>query len=389
MRDWDFVRSQPVGVRHLGDGIAVPSPSDAARRVRRYLLLSGAQELTYPYWSDRVDRDTGEITKRSEFRLAICGREPVADEVRIYRHGPTVGYGGLMRCGNVWGCVVCSAKVLRRRAEQIGALFQAVHASGGSAVMVTFTAGHKREDRLIDLLTQIKTALRRMSQSRGYRDVVSDRSGMVVAAEITWGERNGWHPHSHQAWFFPFCPSPDCDRLADLLFPLWQKACAGVGLETREFFRGRRVGVDVRPAWDASEYLAKFDRERDWDLPSEMTAGRMKVGRASSLTPWGLLEDAILRGRDSPAAELWIEYLRATKGYECVSLRGARALLVDHGLPTTYDDWVDANAPGEGQVLGTLSARSFDRVVRQGGLGQLLEAARSAGLPGIAKELGS
>ena len=79
MRDWDFVRSEPVGVRHLGDGLAVPSPSDAARRVRRYLLLAGAQELTYPYWSERVDRETGEITKRSEFRLAICGREPVAD----------------------------------------------------------------------------------------------------------------------------------------------------------------------------------------------------------------------------------------------------------------------------------------------------------------------
>jgi hypothetical protein len=114
----------------------------------------------------------------------------------------------------------------------------------------------------------------------------------------------------------------------------------------------------------------------------------MKVGRASSLTPWGLLEDAILRGRDSPSAELWIEYLRATKGYECVSLRGARALLLECGLPTTYDDWVDANAPGEGEVLGTLSSRSFDRVVRQGGLGQLLEAARAEGLPGIAKELG-
>lgn len=387
MRDWDFVRCEPVGVRHLGDGLAVPSPSDAARRVRRYLLLAGAQELTYPYWSERVDRETGEITKRSEFRLAICGREPIADQVRIYRNGPSLGYSGLMRCGNVWGCVVCSAKVLRRRAEQLGALFQAVHASGGSAVMVTFTAGHNCDDRLVDLLAQVKTALRKMSQSRGYRELVTTRSGLIVAAEITWSERNGWHPHSHQAWFFPFCPAPDGDRLADSLFPLWHKACTSVGLETREFFHGRRIGVDVRPAWDASEYLTKFDRERDWDLSSEMTAGRMKVGRGSSLTPWGLLEDAILRGRDSPAASLWIEYLRATKGYECVSLRGARTLLTANSLPTTYDDWVDANSAGEGEVIGTLSPHSFEQVLRQGGLGQLLEAARSEGLAGIVRAL--
>lgn len=41
--------------------------------------------------------------------------------------------------------------------------------------------------------------------------------------------------------------------------------------------------------------LTKFDRERSWDLPSEMTAGRMKIGRGQSLTPWALLEEAIIR----------------------------------------------------------------------------------------------
>lgn len=389
MRDLEYLRSQPVGVRHLGDGLAVPAASEAARRVRRFVLQAGAQDLCWPYWREAIDRETGEISKKSEFRLAVCGREPVRSGVRIYRHGPSIGYSGLMRCGNVWGCVICATKVLRRRAEQIGALFRAVHASGGSAVMATFTASHSLDDKLGDLLARLKQALRNLGKDGGYSRLVAVRSGTVLATEVTYSPRSGWHPHSHQAWFYPPGVPVDCDDLAARLFPLWQRACAKVGLDTLESYRGHRVGVDVRPSWDASEYLAKWGREREWDLAAEVTAGRIKLGRGQSLTPWAILEDAILRGKGSPAADLWIEYLRGTKGFHCVSLRGARDLLLAHELPTSYDDWVDANDPGEGEVVGTVGADAFHRVVRAGGLGRLLEAARADGLSGLDAELQS
>lgn len=255
--------------------------------------------------------------------------------------------------------------------------------------MVTFTAAHRLEHPLSDTLSRLKKALRAMTAQRAYVDIVSTRTAMVNTTEITWAERNGWHPHSHQAWFWPFRPGPDPEALASRLYPLWQRVCARHGLETLEYYKDRRIGVDVREAWDASEYLAKFDRERDWDLPSEMTAGRLKTGRSGSFTPWGILEEAVIRGKDSRAADLWIEYLRATRGYDCVSLRGARDLLKRYDLPTTYDDWADANAPGEGEVIGTISGASYDRVVRSGGLGRLLEAARTDGYFGLARELGA
>lgn len=91
MRDADFCRSLPVGVRHLGDGVAVPAPAPEARRVRRFLLLHGCQDLVYPFWRERVDAQTGEIKRRSEFRVSVCGREAVGDEVRVYRQGSAVG----------------------------------------------------------------------------------------------------------------------------------------------------------------------------------------------------------------------------------------------------------------------------------------------------------
>jgi hypothetical protein len=386
VRDGEYCRSLPVGVRHLADGVAVPAPAAEALRVRRFLLLQGCQELVYPYWHERTDRDTGEIKQRSEFRVSVCCREPVSDGVRVYRNGPAVGYGGVMRCGSVWGCVVCCAKVMRRRGEQISALFDAVHVRGGTAVMVTFTAGHDVADKLANLLDAFKAAQRSMSQSKRYRNLVAGREGSVTVTEITYG-RNGWHPHQHQAWFFADGFAPEPEQLASALFPLWRAACEGVGLHTIERIGSHRVGVDVVRAWDASEYLAKFDRERDWSLSSEMTSGRLKTAEGGGITPWGILEDAIIRGKDSPAAALWIEYLRATKGKACISLKGAAKLCKHVGIPVAIDDFADANDVGQGEVIGTLSASAFDTVVRAGGLGRLLEAARRGGLSELDREL--
>jgi hypothetical protein len=255
--------------------------------------------------------------------------------------------------------------------------------------MITYTAAHGLGDPLAELLTAFKAAQRRLSQAKQYRALVRDRPGQVVATEIKYSDRNGWHPHQHQAWFYPM-PMPDevVEDLAASLFPMWQRAAEAEGLHTEEFYRGRRIGVDVRRAWDASEYLAKFDRERDWSLSAEMTAGRLKLGGSGSMTPWSILEQAIISGKDSSAAELWIEYLRATKGKACISLKGAKALCEEIGLPINIDDYADANQAGDESItIGTLSAGSFDRVVRHGGLGRLLEAARKGGLPALDAEL--
>jgi hypothetical protein len=384
--DADFVRAEPVGVRHLADNIAVAAASDAAVRVKRFLLLHGCQQLVYPFWRERTDSETGEIKKRSEFRVSVCCRHPVADEVKIYRHDTAIGYSSLMRCGNVYGCTVCCAKIMRRRGEQIAALFQAVHERGGSAMMITFTAGHSITDPLSQLLLRFKKAKAALEKSRVYRDLMLGSCGHVCTTETPYGE-HGWHVHQHDARFFRAGFWLDADELAAAIFPVWQRSCECCGLHTIEFFKGRRIGVDVRRAWDASEYLTKFDRERDWSLSAEMTSGRLKTGGSGLVTPWGILEDAIIRGKDSPAAALWIEYLRATKGKACVSLRGASKLCKEVGIPVALDDFVDANDVGEGEVVGTISADAFDRVVRGGGLGRLLEAARRGGLSGLEKEL--
>ncbi len=385
MLDLEFIRQQKVGVRHLADGVAVPAPSEEALRVKRFLMLGGCQELVYPFWRDRTDGETGEIKRRSEFRVSICMRQPVsADGVQVWRNGDRVGLSGLMRCGSAWGCPVCCAKVMSVRQKQIGALFRGVLGEGGKAAMVTLTCGHERGDSLFELLSKFKTAHQALIRHRAFKQLVRDRAGAVVATEIMWGAEHGWHPHQHQAWFWLAGPGYSWDDLADQLYFLWEKVAGSLGLRTIREWRGKRIGVDVRAAWDASEYLAKFDREREWSLDAELTAGRIKTSSKGSLTPWALLEEGICRGNDSAPAGLFVEYLRATRGKAVISLKGAKALCERYGVDTNVDDFADANKSGESEVFATLSAKAYDTIVRNGGVGQFLEAARKLGQVGAA-----
>jgi hypothetical protein len=377
VNDVDYAKTLPVGVRHVGDNCAVPALDDKAVRMRRHILLAGCQNLVWPYWREAIAHDTGEISKKSEFRVSVCCRHSVDDVVKIYQNQSAVGYSGITRCGNVWACPVCCAKVMRRRAEQIGALFDAVHKAGGSALMVTYTASTNSQQNLSWQISAFKNAFRSMTQSKKFRLITKNRTGSVSAFEITYNSQKGvFHPHFHVVDFYAG-ESPDCDFYADSIFVCWDEACKKHGLTTLANYRGRRIGVDVRQSWDASEYLTKFDRERSWSLSSEMTAGRLKTAQGQSMTPWALLEDAIVRGKDSPAAALWVEYLRATKGKSVISIKAAKSLLESFGLPCTLNDLADANKTGVGEVIASISAAQFDRAVRDGRLGQLLEAARN------------
>ena len=374
--DLRFIESQPLAVKHFADHNSRLVATPEALRVKRHVLRAGNQNLLFPYWIEKIDQSTGEITKKSEFRLQVCGRHLVDGEWSIYSHGESVGFSGVMRCGNVWGCVFCASKIMRIQGERIGQIFDHVTSINGASFLVTYTASHQLTTPLIDQLDAFKNAKKFLIKSRSYAHIIQCRLGSVSATEITYNDRSGWHPHQHDAWFFPSGLHVDAEKLADELFDCWKNSCSKFGLETTKYFLGRRVGVDVRKAWNASEYMTKFDRERDWSLSAEMTTGRLKGSKGQSVTPWTILEYAIIHGRDSGDFKLWLEYLRATKGKSVVSLKSCRKLLLELGLPTSFDDYKDANKQGDGEVLGTFSPESFHQIIKAGGMGRVLEQAR-------------
>ncbi|WP_033818575.1 hypothetical protein, partial [Kitasatospora sp. MBT63] len=63
---------------------------------------------------------------------------------------------GVLKCGRIWLCPICSAKIRNRRSREISSAIVKWIKAGGSAYAVTFTPRHTRASRLADLMDAIQ-----------------------------------------------------------------------------------------------------------------------------------------------------------------------------------------------------------------------------------------
>nr|AAA98339.1 replication-associated protein [Plasmid pSB24.2] len=130
---------------------------------------------------------------------------------------------GLLKCGRIWLCPVCSGQDPARPSEEITEAVVSWLQQGGWAYLVTFTARHTAADRLSDLMDALQGTRadaetgtkrrpgayqrlitgaawagdkRRKSNQEGIRGRIG-YIGMIRATEVTVGEGAGWHPHIH------------------------------------------------------------------------------------------------------------------------------------------------------------------------------------------------
>jgi hypothetical protein len=88
---------------------------------------------------------------------------------------------------------------------------------------VTFTLRHNRSMALAPLRKLLALAYSELKAGRpgaALRDALG-YVGDIKAAEQTWGERNGWHPHLHAPWMFNRRPS--AEELKTLLSDRWRR----------------------------------------------------------------------------------------------------------------------------------------------------------------------
>lgn len=247
-------------------------------------------------------------------------------------------FGGLQTCCSVWACPVCSAKITERRRVEVREAIDAWNAMqmppagtdfdwhppmaapgpfrGGEVVMASFTVRHKSTDKLKALVRGLRRALGRLSAGKEGQKLRSlyGVMGMVRSVEVTWGEKNGFHPHVHMLIFVQ--PGCQFDLLWLHLRKQWDSALRLEGM--REV---TERGVDLRWAnEDAADYVTK----NSWDIEHEIAKGPMKQGREDSLTPPQLLRlHADAPGeldkdtgelRWSRWGRLWREYAHEMKG---------------------------------------------------------------------------
>jgi len=276
-----------VKLKQCGNGYAVLKDSNDFRS-ERYLLQNKAAEFLRPFKNPRG----------GYWRVTKCLRTCVASDVVVLR-SPEVEscyYGNLMVCGSVWTCPICASKITQRRRLQLESILNLHSSVNGLMVMVTLTFSHTKNDNLVKLLgrgdqsTGLRRALNLFRNTRIYRRLLKSIGyvGLIRALEVTYSDRNGWHPHTHELFLLDGSVSiPEVIKLlkSSSLFRVWLSSCrkAGLGLPNKTY------GINVVPAFDPSNYLQKFGYEQKWGVSNELTKQHLKKGRFKSLSPFDFL----------------------------------------------------------------------------------------------------
>ena len=138
-------------------------------------------------------------------RLNACYRSPRQKQgnATLYHSQATerAFWHGLITCGQVWLCPVCAVKISSRRLQEIKV---ALDDKRTNWMMMTFTIQHHRGNELSGLITDLNDAVRKLYQSRVWKDIKKDYSlvGSISGFEIRYSQKSGWHPHRHIIYAF-------------------------------------------------------------------------------------------------------------------------------------------------------------------------------------------
>lgn len=283
-------------------------------------------------------------------RTKACRRKRVSPTVQLVRMPDgSKRVSGVLSCGSVWACPVCSQRVCSHRADELKTCVR--EWQQGSVQMVTLTVRHALGNDLRKVRRGVAGAWRRVWQGRQAK-LLRARFHLkhhVRALEVTHGE-NGWHPHLHVLLFCSEAPAP---AALEYLRELWTAAVES------------ELGREHAPDWShgvvmteggAGRYLAK--------MGLEIAHHHTKTGRRSSRTPWEIALDAV--SGDERSAGLWRGYCRDMKGAR--QLTWSRGMRRFFGLGLRDSDAAvvaaDESSPADGAVLAEWDGKSWDLCCR-------------------------
>ena len=316
--------------------------------------------------------------------MAGCALAARDDFVPVYLRGGQAGFGGIITCGSVWACSVCSATIRQRRAEVVEEKATRWLADGHGLLFVTLTRSHSMADDLTQLLDSVHDTWRAAQQHRVFRTAAAAAGyvGPLRATEITHGY-NGWHPHLHLLlWFEKPLTEKQCAEFEGALAQCW---LSGVDASREHGIKSVRVGRRQRDAAALSAYLVKMQDGYEatkpaprWSVAAEMTRGDLKRGRSKHRTPFEIAEQAV--AGDKGAIALWRVYEAATKGRRCIQWgqKLSRRLKVEQ----VDDQQLVDQLPDDAMVVIELTRHEWNLVRGYSREASLLDAVEREGLAG-------
>lgn len=325
-------------------------------------------------------------------RVRQCGRVAVTPggSVALRLRSGVAGFAGLSTCSSVWADPVCNAKIMARRAVEIGAAVEVWQARGGRVAFVTLTMRHRRGQRLATLWDGLSKAWAKVTSGKGW---VTDRerhgvAGWLRVVEVTHGS-NGWHVHVHSLLFLdPGLVEPDLAGLHASMFGRWSRALVRSGLA-----RPLMVGQDAKlVAGAADSDLAAYFTKAVYGsraIGLEFTQTQSKSARSvhGTRAVWGLLDDVL--GGDADALDLWHEWERGSRGRRQLTWSKGMRQALQLGAEATDEDIAEEEVGTAQDDLVLITAEGWRVVVAGLHMARLLGAAEAGGLAAVRAVLDS
>lgn len=355
-------------------------PEAAARKVQamsgRYTLMRTAQGLLW----------TKGAQWRDQHRTCWCSRslKRESGSVSVYRNadGSGASMTGVNRCGEIWTCPVCAAKISETRRKDLNAALVSHVGNGGAAYLLTLTFPHEADHRLSELLEKFTKARQKLQNSKAWKIAWKDagRLGSIASLELTASLENGWHPHLHMLVF----ASPNGlnegaaindagDLASDVIRQLqhqWVNTLIKCGLGDQSKINDMMAhALNVRGGNQAAEYIAKYGRDERWGQSSEMTRHYVKQGAAGErgglmhFTPFQLLTWA---GQgDGWSIAKFCEYSEAIRGKRAITWSpGLKKALLGTDEERTDEEIANDEAMPEQQLVGDIEQGQYQTILR-------------------------
>lgn len=237
---------------------------------------------------------------KHQHRTCKCNKVRIDSNVNVLKDtsGRTF-FGGLMQCGSVWTCPICSRKINEHKASDMREAFTSALTQDHNIELLTFTFPHSINQSLKDNLKKLSSARQDFWRSgivKRFR--LSGYIGRIDSFEITYG-KNGWHPHIHAVVFSKGSATAKSNNY--LLLRQWVSCLFKHGLANALDMKGIERSLDIRDGSKAGEYICKFGSDGEskltkdgsksvhWDIADETTKAHIKSGRNGSVTPFDML----------------------------------------------------------------------------------------------------
>ena len=311
-------------------------------------------------------------------RHCICHqyRIPTHDTIEIRRNldESSAGYGGLMKCGNVWACPVCSRKISEQRRDELTRAVDTARGRGDRVVMLTLTHSHGLDDDFVQSRKTMVKAYSRLTSGRWWKEMTEYFSiyGRIRALEVTHSYKNGWHIHFHVLLFLN-----DTDHDIDYMESNIKGRWSGILNRIGGFASHERGATITENQSDIATYVTKFGTEyteigkteSPWTEAHELAKAAVKVAKdKDSRTPFSLLADS--KAGDKQAGALFVQYVLGM--YRQQQLVWSNGLKDDLLNEEEITDQEIADMP-EQEVVATVDIRTYRAIGRMGMRGVLLD----------------